>query len=241
MSADYSIGSDKLHQFCAKQHCRSSASNREMRATSYQNARATDNATNPDDNGAAIGSIVARAAAAVGCRPPRISIRSMRNACYNPLAHRIAVSSRLVRDLPADLLEVLIAHEVGHAAQRREILSDAARVLPWSLGVLLLTLLATALLALEGASILAGAVGVVGIATASFTEKRASRKWQVGYLRREMQADAFANHFTGREHGTAEMLKYCAAIEDHGSLSCEAQARISAVKARTIPSCTNPA
>ncbi len=65
----------------------------------------------------------------------------MRNACYNPLAHRISVSSRLVRDLPADLLEVLIAHEVGHAAQRREILSDAARVLPWSLGVLLVTLL----------------------------------------------------------------------------------------------------
>ena len=212
-----------------------------MAAAPHQDTHAANHATNPDDNGTTIGLIVARAAAALGCRPPRISIRSMRNACYNPLAHSISVSSMLVRDLPADLLEVLIAHEVGHAAQRREILSDAARVLPWSLGVLLLTLLATALLALEGASILAGAVGVVGIATASFTEKRASRKWQVGYLRREMQADAFANHFTGREHGTAEMLKYCAAIEDHGSLSCEAQARISAVKARTIPSCTNPA
>ena len=241
MSADYSIGTDKLHQFCAKQHCRSSASNREMRATSYQNARATDNATNPDDNGAAIGSIVARAAAAIGCRPPRISIRSMRNACYNPLTHSISVSSMLVRDLPADLLEVLIAHEVGHAAQRRAILSDAARILPCSPGFLLLTLLVATIAALEGGTVLAAVVGIVGIASASFTEKRASRKWQAGYLRREMQSDAFANHFTGREHGTAEMLKRCAAIEDHGSLSSEAQARISAVKARTIPSCANPA
>ena len=116
-------------------------SNCEMAAAPHQDTHAGKHATNPDDNGAAIGLIVARAAAALGCRPPRISIRSMRNACYNPLAHRISVSSRLVRDLPADLLEVLIAHEVGHAAQRREILSDAARVLPWSLGVLLVTLL----------------------------------------------------------------------------------------------------
>ncbi len=216
-------------------------SNCEMAAAPHQDTHAGKHATNPDDNGAAIGLIVARAAAALGCRPPRISIRSMRNACYNPLAHRISVSSWLARDLPADLLEVLIAHEVGHAAQRREILSDAARILPWSLGVLLLTLLVATITALEGSTLLAGAVGIVGIASASFTEKRASRKWQVGYLRREMQADAFANHFTGREHGTAEMLKYCAAIEDHGSLSCEAQARISAVKARTIPSCANPA
>ena len=158
-------------------------------------------------------------------------IRSMRNACYNPITHRISVSNKLVRELPADLLAILIAHETCHASQRHEILADALRIQSWPLVVLMLTGVATIGSMLADALHLAVSVGIIGNAITYVTVRISSKRWEAAYLRREMLADAFANKHCGNERGSAELLVRCSTLEDEGRMTAEAHARIAALPA----------
>lgn len=220
-------------------HCACSVSGTNMNDKPHSTISTTFTANNPHlgRTRTAIEELAARAASELGCRPPRVKIRSMRNACYNPVTHCISVSGVLVQRLPANLLVILIAHETGHAAQRTEILRDGLCILSGPVLILLMTLLAAISAALAGFHVLAiVSLAALAIAASCIAERSAYNRWQGAYLAREMEADRFANRFCGHERGSAAMLKHCANLEDGGTLSTEAIVRVAALDSQRKPS-----
>lgn len=71
-------------------------------------------------------SLVADCAVALHVRPPRVRfVRTPGGACYEALFNRIEID-RGTLALPEALLRSVVAHEVGHATQRRTMLLDFA-------------------------------------------------------------------------------------------------------------------
>lgn len=176
-----------------------------------------------------LSSLVNRASGAAGCRAPSVHVRPMRNACYNPLLHKVSFSERLVHHLSPTDLHTLVAHEVGHATQRLDILRDGFRILGWPLLVLLIAGTLSVGAAASGNVMLAIVLGISGLGCVVPVERYTSRVWQESYLRREIEADAFANRFVGRSRATEDLLHACAQLEDHGELSPEGERRIAAL------------
>lgn len=73
--------------------------------------------------------LVADDAAALHVAPPRVRfVTSSCGPCYETLLNRIEID-RDTLALPEPLLRIVVAHEVGHATQRRSMLLDFARTL----------------------------------------------------------------------------------------------------------------
>lgn len=166
------------------------------------------------------------AAAAAGCAAPWVRVKKMRNACYNPLVHRISVSAQLLDSLPDPALRTLAAHEVAHSTQREEMLRDAAHtlllpVLAWlvaaigTIGTFLSGYPSAALWLLAGATLVTIPLS-----------KWADRQWEKTVLEREYRADAFAEAYVQVRGATARMLQACADIENDGHLGEDAMRRI---------------
>jgi hypothetical protein len=73
--------------------------------------------------------LVADDAAALRVTPPRVRfVTSSCGPCYETLLNRIEID-RETLTLPEPLLRIVVAHEVGHATQRRAMLLDFARTI----------------------------------------------------------------------------------------------------------------
>ena len=155
------------------------------------------------DCDAAVG-LVARYAHIVGVKPPTLRVRPKMAGCsYNALTHRITLGDAL---LACDQwqIEVTLAHEVGHALQRRQILKEVVPVLlvlPFSFVVVLVValILAPEPLVLCGlsATYLVAVVGAM---------RRFERWFEPRYVEREIEADTVAVALCGAA-STINMLQ----------------------------------
>jgi Zn-dependent protease with chaperone function len=70
--------------------------------------------------------VVQRFAATLHVRAPRVRfVRASAGPCYEALSNRIEIDEQTL-SLPEPLLRIVLAHEVGHATQRRKMLLDFA-------------------------------------------------------------------------------------------------------------------
>lgn len=179
---------------------------------------------NPHEARAHVRALIAADAAVLHVAPPRVRFVTRGGGpCYEALFNRIEIDAATLA-LPEPLLNVVIAHEVGHATQRRTMLFDLARAM------LLMAALMSVPCVLFAASpeeelwrVSAPGIGVV---LALFASRRI---WRTHAARRctalELDADAKAASI----HGASLALQALEVMATRGRIDT---ARLDAMRAR---------
>ena len=145
--------------------------------------------------------------------PPRARARKLRGGCayYNPVVHMITVDSELMARLNLNDLQTLVAHEVGHARQRTEIIADVFLTLAPGF-VLLVAGFGVAALVAPATGVGFGSVAAIvsgGVAN-WFWHRWADPRFAVSRAKREDEADAFANEFQNDPAAITALQMACA-------------------------------
>jgi Peptidase family M48 len=141
---------------------------------------------------------VAMASHIAGIRSPKLDIIHLKQggyAVYLPLTHKVCVSSVVVNKVSQNHVQTLIAHEIGHAKQRREILMDALRYLVPAPFALIIFGLFAVWLSSSGLAVAAFFAFMFGLCLFYTIERFASPYWCESVARRELEANSFANAF----------------------------------------------
>ncbi len=163
--------------------------------------------------GTLLQNLVELASNAAGVRPPRVHARALRGgfAYYNPVVHAITVDTDLVAKLSPSELQTLLAHEVGHARQRTEIIADVFLTLVPGL-LLLLAGFGLAVVVAPASGIGFGSVAAIVLAGAAnwSWHRWADPRFAKSRAKREGEADEFANEFQKDPGAIAALQMACA-------------------------------
>lgn len=158
---------------------------------------------------------VAEASLHAGVKPPKFDIRRLKSggyAVYSPFMHKIFLSVEVANKISKNHLRTLIAHEVGHATQRNEILMDALRyLLPAPLAFMVFGLLSIWAIS-AGFSLMALCVFLTGLCLFLIVDRFTSPQWYEAVDRRELQANLFANTFIGSSTAIECAIEACETV-----------------------------
>lgn len=143
--------------------------------------------------------IVLNAANTAGIQAPRLSVKRLKqcHAVYHPFKHHIVIDDRLAHGLELESLKALLAHEVGHAAQRQDLMRHAAAFGLPLLGGCLMCVLAMAYIGMTGTTTQMGVLLILFFLPMVAWERVALPRWWKIVAQREHDADAFAESFVG--------------------------------------------
>jgi hypothetical protein len=163
-------------------------------------------------------------------RAPKIVVggRRFRGCCYNSVLHRIKIAKDLLEQMPDVVLQAMLAHEVGHARQRKEILTDAIRCIAIYLGMAALAFACIAPIIDKNKGAAVALLVIWMIATVRYASKQEKADLNASRLR-ENDADDFSAKCMGGYQIVVDMLNTHAMI-DGKALGAEASSRVARMK-----------
>lgn len=132
-----------------------------------------------------------------GVKEPTLNIRALQGGYgfYNPFVNRITLDSRVVEGLNTNDLTLLVAHEVGHVRQRRQMLQKALPNIVVFFAIVIATFFG---LAMARATFQAALVSLFSVAMLHFSFSRFTARWRPFMDELELDADGFADAYVGQ-------------------------------------------
>lgn len=151
---------------------------------------------------------VVQQASAFGAVPaPSLTVKRMVHcyAAYDPFRHRVTVAEDMLIGLSLGDLRALLAHEIGHAVDRRQLRRDSTLfIVPFL--TLMLAILCVLAWTVVGTQLVMGvAVHAACIVGFLIFQRFFLARWKAVVALREEQADAFAAAFL-KEHAALDRL-----------------------------------
>lgn len=144
---------------------------------------------------------IATFASEVGVRPPKLCVKPKLKGCmYNALTHRIVAGNQVFAGSD-DEVRVTLAHEVGHATQRMEIILDVTPIVLAAV-CLFSSCLAFAYFDVRNKVVIVAALFSM-LALLAIGDRWFKRWFEPRYISREVHADAVSAKLCGVEKALA--------------------------------------
>lgn len=166
----------------------------------------------------------------------KIGNARFQGCCYNPVSNRITIARNLLEKMPHDAMRTMLAHEVGHARQRKQILSSLFRMMGIPLILMLVALVTLPFIPAKNSMTSLGLL-IACFAVVAWHINSQEKAFFLGIRLREDDADDFAARCTGDYQNVIDVLNLHNAINGT-TLNEEAKTRIARMeKLRGDPLC----